>query len=300
MTENNIDNNLVSIVTPTYNRGKMLKKLYGSLTKQSKFNFEWIIIDDGSDDDTQNIVQNILNEEKKFPVKLEIKKNGGKHTALNESQRKISGNWVVIIDSDDFLLDHAMEKINDAISNVNISQSEIIIFNRINNFGKKLGHSKNNTFHGSYYEYLTEQKVTGDHTELIKTEVFKKYKLPTYPLEKFMSEGWLLKKIAIDGVVVTKIDENIVQGEYLGGGLTSSGKKIHLESPLGMIENSRLNILFANNSYARIKAILLFNVYRIAAKKKYQKKFKYEEGNRFLAKVLLIPAYVLFKYWNRT
>ena len=79
---------MITILTPTYNRGKLLERLYKSLFNQRNFNFEWLIIDDGSTDDTQNIIKNF--ESAKFNIIYKYKNNGGKHTALNYSQSYIN------------------------------------------------------------------------------------------------------------------------------------------------------------------------------------------------------------------
>ena len=73
-----------TILTPTYNRGENLKKLYKSLLKQKDNNFEWVIVDDGSTDNTKEIIQQFL-QEAKINLKYLYKENGGKHTALNLS-----------------------------------------------------------------------------------------------------------------------------------------------------------------------------------------------------------------------
>ena len=72
----------VSVVTPTYNRGNLLYKLYYSLINQTCEKFEWIIIDDGSTDNTEQIVKKFIFS-KKIKIYYLKKENGGKHTAIN-------------------------------------------------------------------------------------------------------------------------------------------------------------------------------------------------------------------------
>jgi glycosyltransferase involved in cell wall biosynthesis len=78
-----MDKMRLSILTPTYNRSYILPKLFESLCTQSNHNFEWVIIDDGSTDDTEELVSNWISKELKFDIKYHKKKNGGKHTAMN-------------------------------------------------------------------------------------------------------------------------------------------------------------------------------------------------------------------------
>lgn len=89
-----------TVFTPTYNRGYLLYRLYESLLSQTNGDFEWIIIDDGSTDNTEEICKAILGE-KKLIVKYFKKKNGGKHTAWLFGLRKFSGKYVICADSDD-------------------------------------------------------------------------------------------------------------------------------------------------------------------------------------------------------
>ena len=73
---------MISIITPTYNRGYCIKNLYDSLLEQTKKDFEWIIVDDGSADDTAEIVRGWIKECDIFPIFYYKQENGGKHRQL--------------------------------------------------------------------------------------------------------------------------------------------------------------------------------------------------------------------------
>ena len=93
---------LLTILTPTYNRAGMLPQLYNSLKKQACKDFEWVIVDDGSTDNTQEVVKAwLLGSD--FPIRYFYKENGGKHTALNYAVQKIESELTFIVDSDDTL-----------------------------------------------------------------------------------------------------------------------------------------------------------------------------------------------------
>ncbi|MCQ2385773.1 MAG: glycosyltransferase family 2 protein, partial [Clostridia bacterium] len=96
----------LSIITPTYNRGYLLPVLFHSLEKQTCFDFEWILVDDGSDDDTEAVAKTFFND--LFPFVYIKKENGGKHTALNASHPYVKGKYVLILDSDDYLTEDAV------------------------------------------------------------------------------------------------------------------------------------------------------------------------------------------------
>jgi glycosyltransferase involved in cell wall biosynthesis len=99
---------LISIVTPAYNRAGLLPRVYQSLQTQTYRNFEWIIVDDGSADDTGSLVQSWMGAQD-FPIRYFRKANGGKHTALNRGVQEARGTLFVVVDSDDWLLPNALE-----------------------------------------------------------------------------------------------------------------------------------------------------------------------------------------------
>ena len=114
----------VTVLTPTYNRASYLEKLWDSLCKQTNKDFQWLIIDDGSMDDTQDIVAKFKTQE--FLVEYHKKENGGKHTALNYAHPFIRGELVIIVDSDDYLDLNVVECL------VNKAQSEgadVVVYN---------------------------------------------------------------------------------------------------------------------------------------------------------------------------
>ena len=102
----------ITVLTPTYNRGELLKKLYNSLCKQKCKDFEWLIVDDGSIDDTYACVEQIK-KIADFPISYYKKENGGKHTALNYAYQFIKNPLTFIVDSDDFLTPDAISCIEE-------------------------------------------------------------------------------------------------------------------------------------------------------------------------------------------
>ena len=107
-----------SICTPTYNRKNLLENLYRSLLAQTDNDFEWIVIDDGSEDDTEEYMQKILKENNKFEIRYYKQKNGGKHRAVNKGIEIAKGQVFAIVDSDDVLIENAVEKIKKGFSEI--------------------------------------------------------------------------------------------------------------------------------------------------------------------------------------
>lgn len=96
----------ITVLTPTYNRGGSIQKLYTSLDNQSIKDFEWLIVDDGSLDDTAQVVRKVQ-KSADFRIRYIYKENGGKHTALNEGIKNIESDLTFIVDSDDTMADKA-------------------------------------------------------------------------------------------------------------------------------------------------------------------------------------------------
>ena len=103
---------MLTIFTPTYNRRELLERAYNSLQGQSEFNFEWLIIDDGSSDHTGELCEKWIRGEQKFPIRYFYQSNSGKCAAINKALNLAQGEWFLVLDSDDFLSDDAVEKIN--------------------------------------------------------------------------------------------------------------------------------------------------------------------------------------------
>ena len=107
----------ITICTPTYNRGNLLGKLYESLKKQNYKSFQWLIIDDGSIDNTEEIVAQFI-KEKVINIRYIKKENGGKHTALNLAIDEAEGELFWIVDSDDYIADDSLNYMWDQWNNI--------------------------------------------------------------------------------------------------------------------------------------------------------------------------------------
>jgi len=101
-----------TVFTPAYNRAGLLPRVHQSLLEQTFGDFEWLIVDDGSSDDTRSVVEPWI-AGSPFPVRYLYKENGGKHTALNVGIREARGRYFVVADSDDWLLPEALETLLD-------------------------------------------------------------------------------------------------------------------------------------------------------------------------------------------
>ena len=102
---------IITVFTPAYNRAYTIHKTYESLKRQTNKNFKWLIIDDGSTDNTKELIEKWLQEKNDFEIIYIYQENQGMHGAHNTAYENIDTELNVCIDSDDYMPDDAIEKI---------------------------------------------------------------------------------------------------------------------------------------------------------------------------------------------
>lgn len=257
---------VVTIVTPTYNRGKLLPHLYKSLCQQTVKDFQWLIIDDGSQDDTRAIVKSMSHA--LFPLEYHYKENGGKHTALNYSHPYIKGDLVFIVDSDDTLASDAVETIlEDWQLYKNKKEIAVISYLKGSPDGSNIAHPTAPDYYiSTHIDYRINHNIVGDMAEVIRADAFKKYPLPVFQGERFMPEGWLWNLLSFHYKTVYR-RKVIYYCEYLEGGLTKSGRKLLMHNPLGLMTHCKTFFNSKTSAKAQMKEMLLYGVYGFCAHK---------------------------------
>lgn len=211
---------MITVFTPTYNRKKTLIRLYNSLLNQTYSDFEWLIVDDGSNDDTDEIVREWM-KEKKINIKYHYKNNGGKHRAINKGLQLAKGELFFIVDSDDYLTENALERINFYYEDIKDNYEFIGVtgFRQFEN-GKINGKFfPNKITDSNLIERREKYGNSADMAHVIKTKDFKKYLFPDIPGENFVAESIVWNRMCID-YKMRYFNEAIYVGEYLEEGLT--------------------------------------------------------------------------------
>ena len=292
---NRINLPLLTIITPTYNRGHLLKNCYESLLRQTDKDFQWIIVDDGSADNTRDTVMTF--DAEGFEIVYVPKDNGGKHTALNAAHPYIRGRYVLILDSDDFLTDTAVEQVRRGWEAwENCEQVGIATFLKgstaddPNCTGPVAGEPVD------ILRYRRNTVHSNDCCEVIRTELFLKYPFPVFPGERFVSECALWNRVALTHKCVY-INEVIYICEYLEGGLTDSGRAMRIRNPLGGMYICDLRMGRNNFPVQRIKYGLLYVCYGFFAGMKPMQMLG-RCRNRYVAGMCFLPGYALYRYWK--
>ncbi len=221
----------ITVFTPTYNRAYRLKNLYSSLVEQSFSDFEWLIIDDGSTDNTEKLVASLL-DEKKINIKYIKQRNGGKHRAINRGVSEAKGSLFFIVDSDDVLPYKALQIIWEKYKTIE-SNNEIagIAGLKADLEGKCVGSGLQSNVVANAIEIRNKYGVTGDLAEVFRTEILKKYPFPDIQNEKFCPEALVWNRIA-QSYSLLYFNEIVYHCEYLNDGLTAKITKIRMNSPV--------------------------------------------------------------------
>ena len=277
---------LLTVFTPTYNRAHTLPRTYHSLCCQTCKDFEWLIIDDGSSDNTKGIVEKWIKETKEFKIRYIYQKNQGMHGAHNTAYKNITTELNTCIDSDDWMPDNAVELIvqtwkekgNDKIAGLigldQTSDGKII--------GSKFNKDQSLTTLTEFYANGGQ----GDKKLVYRTEIIKNY--PEYPIfegEKYVGliyKYWLVDK---DYKLFT-LNKPLATVEYQLDGSSYNMYSQYLKNPKGF-SFLRLTEMKINPSFKRrfISAIHYVATSIISRNKKFVK----ESTNKPLT-ILAIPV----------
>lgn len=289
----------LTVLTPAYNRRKGLQKLFDSLLAQTNKNFEWLIVDDGSTDDTSQFAQQWVSCSD-FGVRYYKKENGGKHTALNYALDKIATKLVFIVDSDDYLTADAVETIYEKYS-LYKSEKDLcgLSFLRIKPDGSGYLSPKlpKDDIKSTYCKCRINGGLEGDMAEVWYTDKLREFPFPEFRGEKFLGEDTIWVKIS-GKYKMRFFNKAIYVSDYLGDGLTLNRRRHNIQSPNGCVARAEAFLDSDIDLKHKIKSMLQYFVYgRFAGKN-----FTYLFGNsqkKFLAVICILPSAVIYLSWKK-
>ena len=293
----------VSILTPTYNRAHTLHSLYTSLLNQTSYDFKWYVVDDGSADDTSNLVKTF--DTKNFEIVYTQKLNGGKHTALNIGVSLIEEELTIIVDSDDYLTPNAVETIvADWKKYKGVEKIGGLCYHRMFDNGLRVGpgfpeNAAKTALLDTYINVRINGNIGGDKAEVFLTEILKSHPFPVFEGERFLSEAVVWNAISRDGYKLAFIDKGIYVCEYLEGGLTKLGRKYRLQNPLGTMEHAKSFLCKEVKPKLRVKYMLLYTATRPFSSLSVKQAHKQLVRYRGLHLIMLVPGWLLAAYWKR-
>lgn len=269
----------LSILTATYNRANFLPKLYESIKENLKYNItpEWIVVDDGSIDDTKNIVQS-FKDENKVIIKYLYQKNSGKMAAINEAVKMATGDLMVDCDSDDYFVNNSFEIIEkNAEKILNNEKFYGLVFLKREENGKISGKEfKQKEYITTMFDLYFKEDIGGEKILVYNSKIRKMYSHQLEHNEKFITEARMYHKMD-EKYKLIAINEVIEQGSYIEDGYTKNINKTFKSNPYGyymyfkeLLEKNMKGVKFSKRLYV-IKHYILFS---------------YLTGNKFNANVI--------------
>lgn len=278
---------MITVFTPTYNRKEQLKQLYLSLLKQEGADFEWLIVDDGSTDETNDLIHELQNENR-ININYVYKENGGKQSAYNIGLDYACGDIFFCIDSDDVLKEGSLLEITNDFEEVSNNVAGVMYLQGyISDKNKVIGNGfPADNLVTSYYNVYHKYGVTGDKLIVFKTEIAKEFYFPIFEGEKFVPEALIYNRMSRKYNFVCK-NTIMAYKEYLNDGYSANYFNLVKRNPKG----NALYYLEAynfNKSFYNVYGYLLYSFY---AKKNFKEIF--EHPSKIKTGILYFPVKLL-------
>ena len=285
----------LTIFTATYNRGHLIERLYRALQRQTNFSFEWLVIDDGSKDQTSELFSKWLLENNSFPIRYYKQENKGLIRTLNRGISLAQGEYFAKIDSDDYVVDNYTENIVSWLESIQ-DQPEIYAVSglRVKPDGTPIkgiwpsipprpGYIDATDLERKQYD------LDADMSEAWKTSVLRQYLFPVWPTEKFAPEQITFFQIAQSGLKIRWFPVPMSICEYQEGGLTLGASSLEKQNPMGYAMMYNQNISLHSEFRSRFK-----NAMQMTALCSYAGHLEYlKQSNSKLATALSFPLGIL-------
>ena len=226
---------MITVFTPAYNRAKFLPRLYESLCRQTYKDFEWVIVDDGSVDDTRSVVEQFSQHStlNTNTIRYIFQENGGKHRAINRGVKEARGELFFIADSDDTLPPDALEIVARQYEGIKDDKSFAGVCGLDATFdGKIIGSGlPSDVIDDTSIVIRNKYGVSGDMKEVFRTDVLKEYPFPEIEGERFCPEVLLWNRIGTK-YKLRYFNQVIYLAEYQNDGITAGIVKARMNSPI--------------------------------------------------------------------
>ena len=206
---------------------------------------------------------------------------------------------MLILDSDDYLTDDAIETIKTDWPKYR-GRDDLCGLNyfREKPDGKNISAENPEDFYvANYVDYIINNRIRGDHCEVVRADLLKASLFPVYPGERFMAESWLWNTVAAQHQWVYR-NKAIYVCEYLEGGLTKSGRALRMKCPYGMMDDCRKYFTNRVCVTVRLKEMLLYWVYAHCAGYSFTKTME-TSGRPAGMALMALPGALLYSYWKK-
>lgn len=220
-----------TVFTPTYNRAHLLPVLFNSLCRQTFQDFEWLIVDDGSHDNTRQIVED-FRQRARFPIQYATQQHGGKHKAINLGVQLAQGTFFGIADSDDYYTDNALEICwghHEQIPETEKAKFAGVTGLCVTQTGQLIGSPFPRQVFDSDALMLVAKRIGGDKAGFIRTDVMKQFPFPE-DLGTFVPEALIWNRIAAH-FKTRYFNDVIMVRDYQVDGLSAQIAQVRIEAP---------------------------------------------------------------------
>ena len=252
---------MLTVFTPAYNRRKELERLYKSLLNQDYKDFEWLIVDDGSSDGTENYVKDLI-KENKIRINYVKKENGGKPSAYNKGLDYAKGDIFLTIDSDDIFRPNVLGKIVSDFDDILETDIGGVMYLQtyISDSKKIIGTEfPNDNMISNYFDVYHRYKVTGDKLIVLRTKIARMFYFPIIENEKFVPEALVFNRISKKYKI--KCFNFIADSkEYLTEGYSNNYFALVKKNPLGNMLYFK-ELFDFDRSFYNIYGYILFGIY---------------------------------------
>ena len=236
---------LITVFTPTYNRAGLLHRVYESLVRQTNQQFKWLVIDDGSTDETQAVVESFV-QENKIEITYVYKENGGLHSGYNAAIARLDTELSICIDSDDWLPDDAIERIQKVWGNYKAENIAGLIGLDYAANGELIGDHLPDGATINPIDLLASKTNRGDKKYVVRTDCYKQVApMPEFPGEKNFNPHYMILKLCADYRFVA-VDAPLCIVDYQPDGMTANQYKQYLNSPKSFAELRRVIMALPN------------------------------------------------------
>lgn len=283
---------VLTVFTPAYNRARTLIRTYESLKKQTCKEFIWLIVDDGSADNTKELAEKWMSEENNFQIQYIYKENGGMHTAHNTAYRNIHTELNTCIDSDDAMSPEAVEKILKKWKEVKdkgyagiIALDADMLTGEI--LGKGFPADMQETTVAGYYAAGGK----GDKKLIYRTDIINQY--PEYPVfegEKYISLSYKYRLIDQDYKMAV-LDDIVCLVEYQPDGSSNTMIHQYYKNPKGFAYWRKIRMQYPDSK----KRVFIDCIHYVAESRIAGNKHYIKESPEKMLTVLAIPAGIVLE-----
>jgi len=280
----------ITVFTPTYNRAYILRQLYDSLKKQTNQSFLWLIVDDGSTDNTDELIDTWLNENI-IEIRYVKQENGGKQRAHNKGVELCETELFICVDSDDYLTDDAIEVL---ITTWNSIQNKKNISGIVGLRGKDRAtpigtNMPTNIDRATLSDLYNRYGFRGDTALLYRTDILKQFPFNVVDGEKFIGEGYVYLQID-QHYSLYLLDKIIYICKYLEDGYTTNVRRLIKNNPKGYMVLNHQSALLSKTIKNKYKNSIKYMIGCILSREKHPVK---NSPHKILAVMAYLPALLL-------